>query len=149
MGVIRNEQAAFRVDSLRVEVGNLGERLDGVEHDTVTDDANLVLVHDARGDQVEHELLVAHLDGVARIRATLEAHDDIRIERQEINNLRLTFIAPLGADYNTICHISFVFVTRSKALAGSPRVDCLFKTRNCNAGDFPAPFFALKIKKWG
>ena len=124
VGVIRDKEAAFGVDSLRVEVGNLGERLDGVEHDTVTDDANLVLVHDARGYQVEHELLVAHLDGVARVRAALETHDDIRIERQEINNLRLTFIAPLGADNNTICHISFIFETRNIALAGRPRVDC-------------------------
>ena len=146
VGVVRDEQAAFGIDSLRVEVGNLGERLDGVEHDTVTDDANLVLVHNARGNQVEHELLVAHLDGVARVRAALETHDDIRIERQEIHNLRLSFIAPLGADYNTICHISFIFVTWSTALAGRPRVDYCLNTK-LQRGELPRALFRHKDSK--
>ena len=61
---------------------------------------------------MEHELLVAHFDGVASVCAALETHNIVCVQRQKINNLGLAFVTPLGTDYNTICHISFIFLTR-------------------------------------
>ena len=109
VGVVRDKEAAFGVDALRVEVRDFREGLDRVENDAVADNTNLVSVHNARRDQVEHELLVAHLNSMACVRPALEAHDDVCVQSQEVHNLGLTFVTPLGTDYNTICHISFIF----------------------------------------
>ena len=111
VSVVGNEQAAFRVDTLGVEVSNFIQRLNRIQHHAVTDYANFVFVHDARGNQVEHELLVAHFYGMASISAALETHDVVCVQSQKINNLGLAFVTPLGTDYNTICHISFVFIS--------------------------------------
>ena len=111
MGVIGNEQAAFGVDTLGVQVGDFGQGLHRVQHHAVTDHANLVVVHNAGGNQVEHELLVAHFHGMASVCAALETHNVVCVQRQKINNLGLAFVTPLGTDYNTICHISFVFLS--------------------------------------
>ena len=128
VGVIGNEQAAFGVDTLGVQVGDFGQGLHRVQHHAVADDANFVVVHNAGGNQVEHELLVAHFDGVASVCAALETHDVVCVQRQKINYLGLAFVTPLGTDYNTICHISFILLTarRRKSPKGAvPRVDCL------------------------
>ena len=77
---------------------------------------------------MEHELLVAHFDGVASVCAALETHDVVCVQRQKINYLGLAFVTPLGTDYNTICHISFILLAtrRRKSPKGAvPRVDCL------------------------
>ena len=111
MCIVGNEQTAFRVDSLGVQVGDFGQSLHRVKHHAVTDHANLIIMHNARGNQVEHELLVAHFHGMACIGAALETHDIVCVQSQKINNLGLAFVTPLGTDYNTICHISFVFLS--------------------------------------
>ena len=79
--VVSDEQATFRIDALRVEVSNFVQSLDRIEHDAVTDDANLVRVHNARGNKVEDELLVANFHSVTGVSAALETHDNICIER--------------------------------------------------------------------
>ena len=59
---------------------------------------------------MEHELLVAHFYGMAGICTALKTHNVVCVQSQKINNLGLAFVTPLGTDYNTICHISFVFL---------------------------------------
>ena len=49
----------------------------GVDHHAVADDAELFLVEDARGDQVEDDLLVAHHQRVPGIVAALETYDEV------------------------------------------------------------------------
>ena len=67
------------------------------ENHPVADDARLVLVDDAGGDEVEDELEVADLYGVTRVRPALKAHDDSGIGREIVDDLRFSLIAPLGA----------------------------------------------------
>src|SRR3984957_5537099 len=40
--------------------------------------------------------------------ATLEAHDDVGLFGQPIDDLALAFIPPLGADHDNICHTGLV-----------------------------------------
>ena len=50
------------------------------------------------GMQVEDVLLVADADGVARVGATLVAGDDVGVLGEQVDDLSLSFVAPLGAD---------------------------------------------------
>ena len=81
---------------------------------------------------MEHKFLVTDLDSMAGIGTTLETHDDIRIERQKINNLGFSFIAPLGADHNTICHNSFVLFLILKREAPRHLPGALFRHKDSN-----------------
>ncbi len=71
---------------------------DGVDHDAVADDAGFSRSQDAGGDQVQDVLLAGVDDGVPRVVPALAAHDDVRVARENINDLPLPLIAPLGAD---------------------------------------------------
>src|SRR2546427_12800111 len=44
--------------------------------------------------------LVAHLDGMARVRAALEPYDDVRAVGKVVDDLPLAFIAELGSHHN-------------------------------------------------
>ena len=76
--------------------------IERVHYDAVADYAVLAVVQNARGHEVENVFLVSDDDGMARVRAALEADYDIRFLGQEVNNLALAFIAPLGANEYSI-----------------------------------------------
>ena len=46
---------------------------------------------------MKDELLVAHANGMARVRATLVPGNDIRLLAQQVDDLSFSLIAPLGA----------------------------------------------------
>jgi hypothetical protein len=70
----------------------------GIDHHPVSEHTSLSLVDDAGGKQVQHERLVTNLNRVTSVVATLIAHDDIEVLGEEVNDLSLAFISPLGAD---------------------------------------------------
>src|SRR5205823_14726384 len=88
------------VDPAPVEPGELvGDHL-RVDDDPVADQAELPGVEDPRRDQVELVCVAAPDDRVARVVAALVADDDVRAFGDEVGDLPLTLIAPLGAhDY--------------------------------------------------
>jgi hypothetical protein len=51
---------------------------------------------------VENKLFSPHHQGVASVVAALVAHHHLGLFRQEVNNLSLTFITPLGSHDNDI-----------------------------------------------
>ncbi len=61
-------------------------------------------MEDARRDQVEDEMLLSDLDGVASVVAAVEAGHDLDLLREQVHDLSLAFVAPLGADHNDIRH---------------------------------------------
>ena len=78
----------------------LRKQLLGIQHHAVADHADRAL-EDSRGDLVQDErLALPRVDGVAGIRAALIAHHEIRALRQDVDDLPLAFIAPLGADHD-------------------------------------------------
>ncbi len=56
-------------------------------------------VEDARGNQVEHELLSAHVDRVPGVVPALIPADHREMRRQQIDDLALALVAPLGAQH--------------------------------------------------
>src|SRR6185312_16936839 len=75
-----------------------------VEDDAVADHAGFLRVQDPRGDQVELELLAFAHDRVAGVVAALEAHDHLSPLREQIGDLPLPLVAPLGTDYDYARH---------------------------------------------
>jgi hypothetical protein len=69
-----------------------------VQHDAVTDEAQRVGAQDARGNQVQHGLLAVDHQRVAGVVPALEAHDGADFLGQQVDDLALAFIAPLGPE---------------------------------------------------
>ena len=93
----------------------------GIKHHSVSDHAQFVSMKDSGGDKVENMLLPVYDQRVAGIVSALKPDDEIRLFSKQIDNLALTFIAPLSAHYDYIRHV-FIFlsshivrpITRSK-----------------------------------
>jgi len=83
---------------------DLAEQHARIDDDSVTDDARLLRVEDPRGDQVEGEGLTAADDRVARVVASLKADDRGSPLGEQIRDLALALVAPLGADYDHARH---------------------------------------------
>ena len=69
------------------------------------EDARRVRIEDAGWDQVELERAPLVDDGVPGVVATLVADDKIRLLREEIRDLALAFVAPLGSDDGGHWHV--------------------------------------------
>ena len=92
-------------DALGLKHGHFLHEHARVYHDAVADDRHGVLVHDPGGHQVQRQLLVAVNDGVAGVIASLEAHHVIVVAGDEVGDLTLAFVAPLGADEHCAGHL--------------------------------------------
>ena len=95
---VGGDAQAADVHAPRAQVVELVDEHLRVDHDAVADHAELARVEDPRGDQVELPLFLAADDRVAGVVAALEAHDGVAVLGQEIGDLPLALIAPLGAD---------------------------------------------------
>ena len=75
-----------------------------VDDDAVADHAELAGVEDSRRDQVELERLAVADDRVPGVVAALEADHGVGALGEEVDDLALSLIAPLGADYHESWH---------------------------------------------
>ncbi len=75
-----------------------------VDHDTVADHAALAGIQDPGGDQVQLPLLAAADDRVAGVVAALEADDGVCVLGEQVGDLALALVAPLGAHYHDAWH---------------------------------------------
>ena len=66
-------------------------------------------MEDAGRDQMEDEALLAHLDGVAGVVAAVVAGHDLDLLREQVHDLALAFVAPLGADHHDVWHADRTF----------------------------------------
>ena len=76
----------------------------GVYDNSGADNAQLLFMKDARGNQMEYNLLISHYQGMTGVVAALEPDDKLGLFRQEVYYLSLAFISPLGAYYHHVCH---------------------------------------------
>ena len=97
VGVGGDPQAAD-VDPLATQALELPDQHAGVDHHAVADHAGLAGIEDPGRDQVELELLAVADDRVAGVVAALKAHDDVGLLREQVRELALALVAPLGAD---------------------------------------------------
>ena len=97
--LVADEQAAADVDAEPGQLVHLREQRRRIDDHAVADDAGDAVVQDAGRDEVQDELLAAHVDRVAGVVAALVARHDVEARRQQIDDLALAFIAPLGAQH--------------------------------------------------
>ena len=122
VGALADEEAAFGSDAAFVECLDLLQEHRRIDHGALADDALGLLVEDPRGDQVENQLLTTDYQRVARVRASRVSHHEIGVRGIQVDDLALSFVAPLGA-YNHDCTHD-LFPTRAQETCsslGSPR----------------------------
>src|SRR5262249_41050013 len=105
--MVRHDEVRLLADAEPAVVGEvaaLAESVDladqdlGVDHHARTHHANAAGVEDAGGDEVQHRLLAVHDQRVAGVVAAVEAHDHVGVGGEEIDDLPLPLVTPLGAD---------------------------------------------------
>ena len=92
------------LDTLGADGLDLLDKMVGIEHHAVADHRELARTDDAGGKQRELEHLAVDHQRMAGVMAALETNDDVGGERQPVDDLPLSFVAPLGADNNDIGH---------------------------------------------
>ena len=92
------------VDAPRAQRVELLDQHLRVDHHAVADHAALARVEDPRGDQVQLPLLALAHDRVPGVVAALKAHDRVGLLGEQVGDLPLSLIAPLGADYHDSGH---------------------------------------------
>ncbi len=101
---VGGDPQAADVDAPRAQRVELLDQHLRVDHDPVADHAALAGVEDAGGDQVQLPLLAVAHDRVPGVVAALEAHHRVAVLGEQIDDLALPLIAPLGADYDYARH---------------------------------------------
>ena len=109
--VAAHDQAAG-VDALGGQAVELLEQHGGVDDDAVADDRRDVVVQDAARHQLEGEGLAVDDDAVTGVVATLVAHDHVHLAGQEVGELALPLVAPLGPDHHGCGHTSLRSLSR-------------------------------------
>ncbi len=105
VGVVAELEAALAVqERMRMKVVEFLDQGDGIDYRAVADHADLARVQRAGRNQAQDELLSVDDQGMGRVVAPLETDDDIGVGRQQIDDLALTLIAPLCADYGHCFH---------------------------------------------
>ena len=97
LGAVGDVELTVHVDAEVAELGDFLEEGDGVEDDSVADDASAVGAEDAAGDELQDKLLAVDDHGVAGVVAAGVAGDDVELFAEDVDDLALAFIAPLGS----------------------------------------------------
>ena len=112
VGVAAHPQAAA-VDATRGQHVDLVEQHRRVDHDAVADDRRDERVEDTARDELEGERLTVDDDGVPGVVAALVADDHRHLLGQEVGELTLALVAPLGADDHGSGHARLLRTTCS------------------------------------
>jgi len=102
--VAHGQPGRGHVHALGREPVGLGQEHRRVQHHARADHATLARVQDARGNEVQHGLLAVHHQGVARVVAAVEPYDEVRPFGEQVHDLALAFVAPLGAVHHHASH---------------------------------------------
>ncbi len=111
--VVRQDQRAGRTDAqalayrhtLFFQLGDLTQQRIGSDHHAVADQTLHIVTQDAGRNQVQHGLLTVDDQGMSGIVAALVTHDRSRLIGQQIDDLALALITPLGAqDHDVLTH---------------------------------------------
>ena len=101
---IAADEETGAVDALRRQPVELSEQHSGIDDDTVPDDGRDVVVEDAARHQLQCEGLTADDDRVPRVVPALVADDDLHLLGDEVGELSLALVTPLGADHDGCGH---------------------------------------------
>ena len=110
--------------ALLFQLLDLGEQGTGRQDHAVADQTLHAGAQNAGGDQMQDRLLPADDQGMSRIVPALKAHYRTDAIGQEIHQLALALVTPLGADYHYALSVRHVESFRYKVLichVSSPR----------------------------
>ena len=96
---------AREVDALRAQLVQLAGQHLRVDHDAVADRAQLAGIEDPGRDQVELPVHAVAHDRVAGVVAALEADHHVGLLGQQVDDLALALVAPLGAHDHDSGHV--------------------------------------------
>ena len=92
------------LDPLAAQLLDFLDEMIGIEDDAVADDRQLPGAHDAGRKQREFVSFAVDHQRMAGVMAALKADDDVGPDRKPIDDLALSFVAPLGADNDNVGH---------------------------------------------
>jgi len=98
VGVMADEQPPLYVVAKLLYLLDLFEQGDGVDDDTIADNADATLVKNTGRNEMEHDRFVVETDGMAGIGATLIPDNNVIFFGKVVNKLSLSFIAELCSD---------------------------------------------------
>ena len=96
---VADDQSVLDVDAVSHQLVNLCEQRLRIHDDAVADDARDARVQNPRGNQPEDELRAVDVHRVAGVVTALIASHQREMRRQQIDDLALAFVAPLGAEH--------------------------------------------------
>ena len=101
---VADEQVFLNLHAAFAETFDFADERHWVEHDAIGDHAGFGFAENAGGNEVENIFLTTDDDRVSGIVAALAADDDVSFISEEVDDFSFTFIAPLGADENSVWH---------------------------------------------
>ena len=104
VGPVGEDEVRADLDTEPSQLVRLALERDRVHHHSVADHAQDPLVEDPGGDEVEDELPPAHDHGVARVVPAVVAGHHLDPRGQQVDDLPLAFVAPLGAGDHDVRH---------------------------------------------
>jgi hypothetical protein len=104
VGTVRDDEVVLQGHAARGQLPHLLLEGPGIDDHPVAHHAQDPRMEDARRDQVKDEMLLADLDGVAGVVAAVEAGHDLDLLGEQVHDLSLAFVAPLGADHDNVGH---------------------------------------------
>src|SRR5687768_9466231 len=102
MRFVADEEAASHIKAHPRELVHFREQRARIHHHAVADEADNAGMQDAGRNEMEDELAASDVDGVAGVVSALIARHHIEVGCQQVDNLALALIAPLGAKYTQI-----------------------------------------------
>ena len=130
--------------ALDQRIGLLDQRVE-CEHDAVADQALHAVAQNARGNEVQYGLFAVDDQRMAGIVSTLETRHGRGAVGQQIDNLTLALVTPLGADYdNILTHELSVWLVAASCHAretARPRQLSLLRGRYCESDCRPGEKF--------
>ena len=98
MRAIAHQKILADFYSKLAQVLNLGHQRDRIDNHAVPDDADFSAAQNSRRNEMENISRVAVNDGVACVVTALAADDHIGLAREHVDDLALSFVAPLRAN---------------------------------------------------
>jgi len=98
LGAVGDEELAVHGETGFAKLFDLGEEGGGIKHDAVADDAFAAGAQNAARNELQDELFAVDDDGVTCVVAAGVAGDDIELFREDVDDLALAFVAPLGSE---------------------------------------------------
>lgn len=119
VSVTRDAQA-LAGKALALEVLELLENDHGIDDAAVADDGKDVLVDDARRNLVKCEVVTIGDNRVAGVGTAAIATDHIEVTGDEVGDLTLALVAPLGSHQNRCRHEELLLLRLSKPFEYTP-----------------------------